>query len=99
MKEREEPIPPWDERFHARIRQAGEVLVPQLDGIVDTFYSWLMSEGDGQRFLTSAQVASLKALQKIHWQEFFSGTVDAAYVASRRRVARIHAGLDRGSHL
>ena len=93
MKQHDLPIPDWDETFRARIRQAGDVLTPHLDEILEEFYDWLMSEGPGARFLTSEQVVRLKALQKVYWQDFFGTTVDAAYVASQQRVGEVHAQI------
>ena len=87
-------VPAWASEDAVQIRKSGDMLIPSIADVLDDFYSWLLNEGDGKRFLNPGQVPDLKRVQHVYWQEFFKGTVDEAYVMSRQKVGRVHAQID-----
>ncbi|NBB82786.1 MAG: chemotaxis protein, partial [Alphaproteobacteria bacterium] len=79
----------------ARLRRFWDILEPQLDGILEAFYSaiarepevWRMMEGD------DAKVARLKKAQAEHWRTLFGARFDDAYFREIRRIGHAHSRI------
>lgn len=62
-----------------------------LDGIVDRFYSHLLSFPEAKRQFDEIDVEThLAPRQKSHWMKLFSCRLDEQYVAEALKVGRIH---------
>ncbi len=66
-------------------------VVPQFDGITQKFYNRLQANPDTARYLSSPRmIERLRAAQKVHWQDLFTGEFDASYVARVTVAAEAH---------
>ncbi len=78
----------------ARIQAFAAVVEPQMQDMVDSWYAWLGTQPEFERYFSEADTLSrVQSLQHGYWQLFMSGTVDEAYVARRRRVGEAHARI------
>lgn len=80
----------------ARIRNAGKLLVPEIDDHIASFYDWLRQHKEYQVYFTSnpKRLERVLELQKTHWQTFFSAELDEKWFASRVHVGAVHAHID-----
>jgi len=78
------------------LRQAGELLGPELDDFVQDWYEWLRGQQEYQHFF-GANPDSLGRIQRLqldHWRAFFSGIMDQRFAESRRYIGAVHARID-----
>ncbi len=78
------------------LRQAGELLGPELDDFVQDWYEWLRGQQEYQQFF-GANPDSLGRIQRLqleHWRAFFSGIMDQRFAESRRYIGAVHARID-----
>ena len=80
----------------ARIRNAGKLLVPEIDDHIASFYDWLRQHKEYQVYFASnpKRLERVLELQKTHWQTFFSAELDEKWFASRVHVGAVHAHID-----
>lgn len=70
-----------------------DLLAPNLDGIIDHFYS-RVQEFDINPHVTDRAIAKLKVSQKQHWIELFNSQFDEDYLRNVRRIAVRHRDVD-----
>ncbi len=77
-----------------------DVLGPNIDAVLDTFYQRVRQAGI-EPWLSEAAVQRLKAKQRQHWESLFRMRFDDCYVAGARRVGIRHrdVGLDISSYI
>ncbi|KJH65936.1 Anti-anti-sigma regulatory factor (antagonist of anti-sigma factor) [Chromobacterium violaceum] len=77
-----------------RVRAMGEAVLPRLDEAMDRFYQWLPSlpEYEGL-FARPSALRNAREAQAAYWRSFFSGVVDAAYLAERVCAGETHARI------
>jgi methyl-accepting chemotaxis protein len=74
-----------------QVAQAGALVLPMLDQVLDHFYAVARSDGDMMGFFPDqAMMNHARREQKRHWQSLFSGRFDAGYLASADRLGRVH---------
>lgn len=80
----------------ARIRSAGDLLRPELDDHIKTFYDWLKQHKEYQIYFASnpKRLERVLELQKAHWETFFAANLDEKWFASRIHVGAVHAHID-----
>lgn len=77
------------------IRQAGDILVPQLESFVEQWYVWLRQQPEYLQFFPdSDNVGRVSKMQTRHWQEFFAADINDFYVARRTHVGAVHAHIE-----
>jgi rsbT co-antagonist protein RsbR len=78
-----------------RIKGYGRQITPVMDSYVEGFYEWLREQPEFEEFFGGDEVMVRRVAhgQGVYWREFFSGTVDEAYLAKRRMVGQIHARI------
>lgn len=77
-----------------RTRRLGELVVPNLPSYVEQLYAWLPGQPEfAELFRQPQTIERVKRLQLDYWSDFFSGLVDAAYLARRRSVGEVHAQI------
>ncbi|AXE29317.1 anti-anti-sigma factor [Chromobacterium phragmitis] len=82
-----------DEDFR-RVREMGETVLPHLDEAMDRFYDWLLAQPDyAGLFARSAALVHAREAQTVYWKNFFSGVVDAGYLAERAAAGATHARI------
>lgn len=82
----------WSAEDSDTLGTVSSALTAQIPELLNEFYGWLMSErGGGREHLRDDQVPRLKRLQHTYWEEFFTGRIDATYLASRNKVGEVHA--------
>lgn len=69
------------------------LLAPQLDGIIERFYS-RVQEFDLNPHVTARSIASLKIKQKQHWIDLFNSQFDENYLRNVRRIAVRHRDVE-----
>ncbi len=79
-----------------RVREAGELLLPQVEAFVQDWYAWLRGHEEFETFFGDADdlLAHVQARQVRHWRSFFTARVDDDYVAARRHVGAVHGRID-----
>ncbi|MFE1601798.1 protoglobin domain-containing protein [Methylobacterium sp. ID0610] len=73
----------------ATLRRLWPVIAPALPGILARFYD-TMRRTPRLAAMIGPQQPRLVAAQSAHWEELFSGRFDAEYLASIRRIGRVH---------
>lgn len=77
------------------LKAAGEVLKPELDGVLEAFYKRMLSDPETAKFFPSQDRLSFaRKAQKTHWQRLLSADFGAEYRASVDRVGRTHARIN-----
>jgi len=70
-----------------------KLLAPQLDGIIERFYS-RVQEFDLNPHVNERSVAALKIKQKQHWIDLFNSQFDENYLHNTRRIAVRHRDVE-----
>ena len=84
-----------DDRDLGLLREAGTLLVPKLDAVLDRFYEGALSDPDAARHFTSdAVIAHAREAQRRHWSRLLEGRLDDTYFASVDRIGRTHAAIN-----
>ncbi len=80
----------------SRIKQAGSLLLPELDDHIAAFYDWLREQEEYQIFFAPnpQRLIRVVELQKLHWKSFFDANLDEKWFASRVHVGSVHAHID-----
>jgi methyl-accepting chemotaxis protein len=76
----------------ARLPALWQEIKPALPGILDRFYSHILTVPALAR-LIGQQQARLVSAQSGHWEKLFSGRFDADYVESARRIGFAHCRI------
>jgi rsbT co-antagonist protein RsbR len=77
-----------------RVRQFGELVVPNLQTYIELFYEWLPSQPEFHQLFTNDEtIQRVKGLQFDYWTDFFRGVVDDTYMTKRRAVGEVHARI------
>jgi hypothetical protein len=66
-----------------------KLLAPQLDGIIERFYS-RVQEFDLNPHVNERSIAALRIKQKQHWIDLFNSQFDENYLLNTRRIAVRH---------
>ncbi len=73
------------------LKAVGDKVAGWLDEVLEVFYADLATREDFRRFFPNDDVLRhARAKQKQHWQQLLSGKFDTEYVASARRIGRVH---------
>lgn len=79
----------------AVLKQAGEILVPKLDDVLQDFYKRALADPESKAFFESdARVDFARSAQKKHWMRLLSGDLGEEYLASVDRIGRTHARIN-----
>jgi rsbT co-antagonist protein RsbR len=80
----------------ALIQEAGTHLLPHMEAFVHEWYDWLQAHEEFETFFGNADelLAHVQRHQVRHWEAFFAGVVDDAFVAARRHVGAVHGRID-----
>ncbi|MEL7151829.1 MAG: globin-coupled sensor protein [Pseudomonadota bacterium] len=78
-----------DERI-AHLRQAGEVLGPELDLVLEEFYKYALSTQRIAKFFPEGHIAHAKSRQKEHWLMLLNAQFTMDYVRSAQIVGQVH---------
>jgi methyl-accepting chemotaxis protein len=77
-----------------RLKQAGAILIPELDNILEAFYDRARATPEAARFFRDqAHMDSARNAQKIHWTRILKGDFDADYQKSVDIISRTHARI------
>ncbi|EIE50403.1 methyl-accepting chemotaxis sensory transducer [Citreicella sp. 357] len=77
------------------LADAGRILVPQLDHVLDAFYDRTRAQPDAALFFKSDDsMNQARNAQKIHWTRMLNGDLNADYFASIERIGRVHAAIN-----
>ncbi|MFP4327265.1 MAG: methyl-accepting chemotaxis protein [Paracoccaceae bacterium] len=77
------------------LKEAGELLVGDLDAVLEQFYEHALSDDRMSGFFAhERQVAHARGKQKEHWQRLLDGRFDGDYLESTRRIGRVHFELE-----
>ncbi|WP_375688193.1 methyl-accepting chemotaxis protein [Pseudooceanicola sp. LIPI14-2-Ac024] len=86
-----------DAEAREHVAEAGALLLPHLDRILDQFYAYVGSvPAMAAMFRDPEMMAHARAAQKAHWTLMLKGTFGDDYRASVQRIGRVHfrIGLD-----
>ncbi|MBF0094543.1 MAG: globin-coupled sensor protein [Alphaproteobacteria bacterium] len=74
------------------LREFRDILAPHIDGILDSFYAHMTSNGQMAALFTSRESLNrARAMQRRHWLEgVFSGDLSDAYLAQVAAIGRAH---------
>ena len=88
----------WTEADTALTVEAGQVLLPHMPQIIESFYRWLLNDPQSSKHMPPEAIARVKGMQSSYWSNFFSGALDQDYAKLRSRVGQTHAviGLPAG---
>lgn len=80
----------------ALLKKAGELLIPEMAGFVQDWYSWLQMQEEYQYFFAgnAEALGRVQRQQLEHWRSFFSGEMDERFAESRRYIGAVHARID-----
>lgn len=68
--------------------------MPEIEGIIKTFYAWMSKYPDMMAFFHSESVLShVQKMQVAYWERLMQGHIDEDYVRDRQRVGEIHAKI------
>lgn len=81
-----------DPATRADLAAAWTVVKPHLGSILDGFYAHIVGYGSLATQIRGNE-PRLKAAQGGHWERLFSGTFDAAYFESARRIGMAHVRI------
>jgi rsbT co-antagonist protein RsbR len=78
------------------LKKAGELLIPEMAGFVQDWYSWLQMQEEYQYFFAgnAEALGRVQRQQLEHWRSFFSGEMDERFAESRRYIGAVHARID-----
>ncbi|KAA5607200.1 chemotaxis protein [Roseospira marina] len=81
-----------DPSIRPLLQEAGQVLEPHIEGILDAFYDHLRATpGMMEMFDSPARMKHARDMQRAHWMNtIFKGTIDDAYFDNADRIGRIH---------
>lgn len=80
-----------DEETQRLSRKFWYALGLQFDSVTQKFYNRLQADPDTAHFISGGpMVERLRAAQKAHWQNLFTGKLDGDYVARVTSVAEAH---------
>lgn len=85
---------PWTPQDAAMTVEAGRVILPHLERVLDAFYEWLLNDPLASAHMPPGAVNRVKGMQKTYWLSFFGGTIDSNYIEDRQRVGRVHAVIN-----
>ena len=77
------------------LRQAGQILIPQLDRVLEDFYANALADPEAAAFFDNEKrIDFARSAQKKHWEKLLSADLDDAYAASVDRIGRTHARIN-----
>ena len=77
------------------IREAGTVIAPKLDAVVEQWYVWLKQQAEFKQFIPDPNtVTRVKKSQVVKWTEFLKADITNDYVEGRREIGEIHARIE-----
>lgn len=77
------------------LREVGELLDPELDNVLDAFYSRAQADPEMAAFFKGQdRMVFARNAQKAHWRRLLAARFDADYLASVDRIGRTHARID-----
>ena len=77
------------------LKQAGAILIPELDGVLDAFYKRATAVPELAAFFDSPERMDFaRSAQKAHWKRILTASFDEEYLASVERIGRVHARID-----
>lgn len=79
----------------AALKQAGEILIPELDAVLDAFYTKVKASPELRAFFDSeASMDRARNAQKIHWARILRGEFNAEHIASTKQAGADHHRTD-----
>ncbi|MCR6631040.1 MAG: globin-coupled sensor protein [Magnetospirillum sp.] len=76
------------------LRRFREIVEPNIDDILEAFYSHISRHPSVSRFFSNEQhMAHAKKAQRTHWLNLFSATFDQNYFHSVREIGRTHSRI------
>ena len=84
------------------LRQAGEVILPHLDRVLDGFYDQVRSNPSmSGHFKDDEMMGRARKAQIAHWTRLLSGDFDEAYMDATVQIGEVHhrIGLDPSSYV
>lgn len=77
------------------IKEAGHYVLPEVDRIVEAFYENVLQDDHLTEIIrTHSNVNQLQTTMRRYVEQFFSGTVDEAYVETRVTVGEVHSHIN-----
>lgn len=77
-----------------RLKKVGELLIPELDGVLENFYDRAAAEPDWAAFFDGPQRMDFaRSAQKKHWELLLTANFGEDYLASVDRIGRTHARI------
>ncbi|MBY6066735.1 globin-coupled sensor protein [Leisingera aquaemixtae] len=73
------------------LEQAGKLVVPKLDQVLDRFYAFAKSDDEASLFFRSQDTLDhARGAQKRHWELLLRGDFSQDYFDSANRIGRVH---------
>lgn len=77
------------------LKEAGMVLIPELDTVLNGFYQRAEADPAASSFFTGRdRMTFARNAQKEHWTKLLSGNLGADYSDSTQRIGRTHARIE-----
>lgn len=77
-----------------QIRNLRDRTMPEIEGVIKSFYVWMAKYPDMMAFFHSKSVLShVQKMQVAYWERLMQGHIDEDYVRDRQRVGEIHAKI------
>lgn len=71
--------------------RAGKLVVPHLEEVLDSFYSFAQGDQEASKFFANKEVLHhARATQQRHWEMLLSGDFPEAYFKSAETIGRVH---------
>lgn len=79
------------DKEHKHLVEAGALVVPHLDTVLDEFYAFAEADDEAAKFFASKEVLShARSAQKRHWEMLLSGTFSDDYFKSAETIGQVH---------
>lgn len=72
------------------LQQAGQVLLPELDGVLTEFYEYALATPKIAQFFPNGHIHHARTRQKEHWEMLLTAQFTMDYVRSARIVGKVH---------
>ena len=80
-----------DEQTRSSLREFSPFLEKEIDGILDSFYSYIASHNNLENLFSNPDhIALIKKAQRSHWIDLFQGKFDDEYFQRVQRIGMAH---------
>ena len=77
-----------------RVREAGPILMPELERITKEFYDWIRRTPKCAAFFRDEEtIARVRDVQTRSWVQLFEARFDQKFIQQRRRIGQVHAAI------